>query len=255
MSYNQHITPPYGAGHVIPDSANYFLPSEFPIASLSAGIAAVNRFRDIYYLHASSTVYHNYADPDIVLTPYATDLPSALVLAQELIQSFVAHNVNVGVHNFAGIPLFSSKLTDTLLVGLGMLQGAPYTLSMKSQYYYIDVGENSTVMRFMLSTPFLGVATSPYVASAIPRPGLQWTNNGFRYEADAVVVFFSKPIQPAALTPPDIVITGPTTILTQGYQWENDRVLSVGVINMATAQYSLDIFGVADQFGNGIVSA
>jgi hypothetical protein len=255
MSYNQHITTPYGAGHVVPDTVNYFLPTEFPLASLSAGIAAVNRFRDIYYLHSSSTVYHNYADPDLILTPYATDLPSALALAQELIQSFVAHNVNVGVHNFAGIPLFSSKLIDTLSVGLGMLQGAPYSLSMRSQYFYIDVGENSTVMRFMTTIPFSGVATPPYVASAIPKPGLQDTNNGFRYEADAVVVYFSKPIQPAALTPPDIVITGPTTILTQGYQWENDRVLSIGVINMATAQYSLDIFGVTDLFGNDIVSA
>ena len=255
QSYNQHITTPYGAGHLVPDTVNYFLPVDFPLATLAAGIAAVNRFRDIYYYHASSRVFHHYPDPDLVQSPYATDLPSALALAQELIQSFVAHNVNVGVHNIAGAQLFSSKIVDTLSIGLGMLQGTSYTLSIQSQYLFTDVGENSVPMRFTSSIPFSGVATPPYVASAIPRPGLQETNTGLRFESDAVLVFFSKPIRPAVLTPTDIVITGPTTIVTQGYQWENNRLLSIGVINMATAQYALDIFGVQDLFGNAIVSA
>ena len=136
-----------------------------------------------------------------------------------------------------------------------MLNGASYTLSANSQYFFTDVGENSVPMRFSTSAPFIGVAMPPYVASAISRSGLQDTNNGLRFEQDAVVVFFSKPIRPSVLTSPDIVITGPTTIVTQGYQWENNRVLSVGVINVAAAQYSLDILGVQDLFGNNIVSA
>ena len=255
QSYNQHISHPYGAGHVVPDTINYFIPVDFPLASFDAGIAAVNRFRDVYLAHSSSMIFHNYADPNLVKSPYATDLVSAITLAQELIQSFAAHNLNVGVHTSTGISLFSSKLFDTLAVGLGMLNGASYTLSANSQYFFTDVGENSVPMRFSTSAPFIGVAMPPYVASAISRSGLQDTNNGLRFEQDAVVVFFSKPIRPSVLTSPDIVITGPTTIVTQGYQWENNRVLSVGVINVAAAQYSLDILGVQDLFGNNIVSA
>ena len=255
QSYNQHITTPYGAGHIVPDLINYFLPIEFPIATIASGITAVNRFRDLYLDHASSIVYHNYADPSLVETPYATDLPSAIALAQLLMQSFTNHNMNVGVHNFAGIPLFSSKLYDTLSINLGMINGVTYNASANSQYSYIDVGEGSSPYRFSFSSSFTGLARSPYVASAIPKSGLVSDGTEVKLEQDAVVVFFSKPIQQVDLSPSDISIVGPTNMLIQGFEWVNDRVLSIGVINMATAQYSLDIFGVQDKQGNQIVSA
>jgi hypothetical protein len=255
-SYNQHIIPvPYGAGHIVTDVINYFLPSEFPQATMASAIAAVNRVRDVYLDHASSTVYHNFPDPNLIRSPYATDFPSAVALADALINSFSNHNLNVGVHNTAGAPLYSAKLYDTLSVGLGMMNGAPYQLSAQSQYFFIDIRENTVPMRFLISAPFIGVEPPPFVASAIPKTGIVETNNGVRFEQDAVIVFFSKPIQPAALIPPDIVITGPPGLVTQGFEWVDSRVLSIGVIGMAKAQYSLDIFGVQDLFGNGIVSA
>jgi hypothetical protein len=255
QSYNQHITTPYGAGHVQPDFINYFLPSEFPVASLASAIAAVNRVRDIYLDHASSTVYHNYPDPNLVRMRYATDLPSAVLLLERLTNSFTAHNVNVGVHNSAGVSLYSAKLYDTLQIDLGMLNGAAYQVKAQSQYSFIDVRNGTVPRRFMIQAPFIGVEPPPFVASAIPKIGVVDTNNGVRWEQDAVQVYFSKPIRPAALTPADIVITGPPGLLTKGSEWVDDRVLSINVIGMAKAQYSLDIYGVQDLYGNEIVSA
>jgi hypothetical protein len=254
-SYNQHITVPYGAGHVVPDLTNYFLPVEFSGPTVNAAITAVNRFRDLYFDHASSTLYHNYADPNLVMAPYAVDVPSAIELAQLLINSFVQHNANVGVHNFAGIQLFSSKLCDVLSVNLSMNNDATYNISASSQYFFINAGNSASPLRFSFSSSFIGVATSPYVASAIPQTGIVNTGGELRLQQDAVIVFFSKSIQQVDLAPTDISITGPTNILTQGFEWMNDRVLSIGIINMATAQYALDIFGVQDKQGNQIVSA
>jgi hypothetical protein len=254
QSYNQHITAPYGAGHIQPDLTNYFLPSEFPQASLASAIAAVNRVRDIYYDHSSSTVYHNFADPNLIFTPYATDLPSAVQLLQNLTSSFIAHNINVGVHNSAGVALYSAKLFDTLQINLGMLSRAAYQVQAQSQYSFISQA-SSTPTRFMLQAPFVGVEPPPFVASAIPRIGIVDTNNGVRWEQDAIQVYFSKPVRPAALTPTDIVITGPPGLIMQGSEWVDNRVLSINVTGMASAQYSLDVFGVQDLFGNAIVSA
>ncbi len=254
-SYNQHITVPFGAVHITPDVTNYFLSTDFPSADLDSAITAVNRFRDVYLQHASSTVYHHFADPSLVTRPYATDLPSAVSLANDLVSSFIAHNANAGVHITAGVPLFSAKLFDILALTLGMQIGVVYQLSIKSQYYFIDVGHHSVPMKFGVSTAFTGSGKNPYVASAIPKPGLVDTNNGLRMEQDSVLVFFSKPIQVATLDSSNIIITGPTNIVTQGYEWVGNRVLNVGVINMSTAQYSLDILDVQDIFGNEIVSA
>lgn len=253
QSFNQHVTTPYGAGHLATDIIDHFTPSDFPSPNLSSAISAVNKFNAVYTAHASSLAYHNFADPGLV-TGNATDLPSAVSLAQSLISSFIAHNINVGIHTFAGVPLFSAKLYDTLNINLGMLNLAPYLLTAQSQYSFIDAGGRDVPTRCSLSASFIGVADSPYVASAIPRPGLVSTNNGVALEQDAIIVFFSKPIQPSVLTPPDIVITGPTAIGIEGYDWVNSRVLNLSVTNMATAQYSLDILGVQDPFGNIIVS-
>ncbi len=253
-SFNQHNMAPYGAGHLALDIINHFAPSDFPSPSLSSAIVAVNKFKTVYLAHASSTAYHNYADPDLITSANATDLPSAVALAQSLISSFMTHNVNVGVHTSAGVPLFSAKLFDTLDIGLGMLDAAPYLFTAQSQYFFIDVGENRVPTRCSLSASFIGLAESPYVASAIPRPGLVSTNNGVALEQDAIIVYFSKPIQPSVLAPTDIVITGATVIGVEGYDWVNSRVLNISVTNMATAQYSLDILGVQDPFGNVIVS-
>jgi len=332
-SYNQHITTPYGAGHLTPDVTNYFLPTEFPGPSIALSINAINRFRSIYLSHASSTIYHHYADPNLVTTPDAIDLSSAIELAQLLMNSFTSHNLNVGVHNFAGYQLFSSKLYDTLSMNLDMTNGAVYNVSANSQYYYIDIGEKSSPSRFSIQYPFTGLATPPYVASAIPKIGLISAGQDLRFEQDQILVFFSKPIQQVNLLYSDILISniqiwsadstsiqitvststtfvsgqtviisgvngtveandtwvitpidsfnfvlngsvfvnaysgggsvqqmsitiiGPSNIKIQGFEWVDERTLSLGVMNMSTAQYSLEVFNVQDTSGNLIASA
>jgi hypothetical protein len=252
LSFNQHVTAPYGAGHLVPDVTNHFLVTDLPGPTLASVITAVNKVQQVYFNHASSIIYHNYPDPDLVTGPLAVDFPSAVILAEALITSFVAHNINVGVHVTAGVPLFSSKLFDTVSFNLNMLEGASYALTVQSQYSYIDVGEHSVPTRFTASSSFVGVAIPPYVASAIPKQGIVMTNNGVRFEQDAIIIFFSKVIQPAAA--PNFVIS-PLGIQTMGFEWVNTRVLSLGVVDMQTAQYMLDVYGVQDPYGNAIESA
>ena len=257
QSYNQHTTTPYGAGHLVSDVINHFITADFPGPTVASVVGSVNRFRDVYLAHASSTIYHHYADPALITSPYATDLPSALVLTQKLLQSFVAHNINVGVHVSAGISLFSSKIYDTFVIGLGMLAGASYTMSTQSQYFYIDVGENSSPMRFTVVASFIGTAVTPYVASAIPKSAIVNTNNGVRFEKDAVIVYFSTPIQPAAAPVITIIPPGATPApVMQGFEWVNNRVLNIALTGMITSpSYTLDVSAVQDPYCNAIESA
>ncbi len=261
-SFYDHNNPPYGAGHVTPDTVNFFVPSDFPVTTLASTLTALNRYRDVYYSHSQSTIYHNFADPNPVLLPYAVDIPSAVTLASALISSFTKHNANVGVHFYAGIAVFSANLLDTLVLGFeGLQNGAQYMVSTSLQNVFIDVGEGSKTKKFAVSAGFVGQAVPPYVASALTQSGLQISPTGLSFEQDSVTVWFSKPLQeiPVGTAPGPssgyITITGAPGLNVLGTSWVSNLVLSVGVSGMTASSYSLDVLGVEDQFGNSIAEA
>lgn len=261
-TFTDHNRPPYGAVHVTPDTVNYFVPSDYPTSTLESTLTSLNRYRDVYYSHSQSTVYHNFADPNPVVLPYAVDIPSAVTLAIALIDSFVKHNANVGVHFSAGVPVFSANLLDTIVLGFaGMKAGASYTVNTSLQNVFVDAGEGTKTKKFPVSCGFIGQAVPPYVASALTQSGLTTSPTGVSFEQDSVTVWFSKPLQqvPVGTAPAThsgyITITGASGLNILGTVWTNDLVLNVGVSGMTASSYSLDVLDVADEFGNGIAEA
>jgi len=255
-SYQFHNIAPYEAGHKILDIVNVLVPGDFPSGSLGSLLVSLNRFRDVYLLHARSTTYHNVADPNLVTLPYATDAATAFRLLTALVDSFRNHNLNAGVHNSAGANIYSSKVDDTLVIDVpGMKELGAYTVSATVRNTFIDAKEGPRLRRFGLTAQFLGVAQPPYIASAIPKSGVVQTNEGIRFEQDAVILFFSKPIQRVPLAPiTNVTITGPAGLNILGSSWIDDKVASLSVIGMTSANYTIDVLGIQDIFGNAIVS-
>jgi len=254
-SYQFHNGNQYGAGHKILDIVNIFLPNDFPNGSFQSLLNSINRVRDVYYLHSQSTTYHNFPDSNPVLLPYATDIPSALRLALALTNSFIQHNANVGVHNFAGAQIYSAKIEDTLVIDVpGMKELLPYTMSATVRNTFIDVLEGQRLKRFNLTASFEGDAQPPYIASAIPKSGVVMTDMGPKFEQDAVLLFFSKPIQTVPLAPSNLTVTGPPGLQVLASSWIDPQVVSLSVIGMTSAMYTIDVSGIQDVFGNPIVS-
>lgn len=259
-SYLLHINSAVGADHILTDSVDIIQSGELPGPNLPSAIAAINRFRDVFYAHASSTTYHYFADPNslFILAPYATDYSSALNLTQQLVSLFIQHNANMGIHISAGAQVYSSKLLDSVSVVLpGMQDSSIYTLRCTTQRTFIDVALTDIPPQgvFSFTAPFTGVADPLFVASAIPKTAVTDTDNGVRFEDDSIIIFFSKPVQRVPVSGSNLEISGPGNLLTKQTVWSDDRVLNVGVIGMMQSQYSLDVVGIQDEFGNSIKSA
>lgn len=258
VAFKTHLSE-YGVGagpvHKSTDTLDSFPDSALPGMSEASIVAAVNLLKQLFNAHAagdpSQQPYHFFsALSDQVRDADATDMASAAALSHRLADAVRDHRANRSTHASSGRQLQFAQRYDGLTVSYGGLRdGAPYELGASLKR--APSGDHS-FPPYELRFPLRGVASPPFLASAVPElatavPG--------RLARDTLSVFFSKPMQRAPVGPPNLVFTGPSGLLAGPSYWRDDRVLSVQVRGMAySAQYGMDVEGLSDPFGNEIQS-
>jgi hypothetical protein len=265
-AYSLHInaSPTIGAGHQATDTTNTVNVGNYVlIPSLSAAIAAANTFYVLLDHHMQSSVFHFQADNDIVVGPLASDISTLSALVSNIRTKFLAHNIRIGPHSSAGWKVYGAPLFDTLVVNLDtMVDSSDYTLTTNLRSVYHDNAAGDPVpgspnrvlgaefTQFLnLSVPFLGSATYPSLASALPRIGIVDTGSGIQFESDTVEVFFSKPMRQVPLNQTNLFLMG-GSIVVGNASWNSPNMASIVVSNMSTVSYSLEAIGLTDEAGN-----
>lgn len=250
-AYRWHNQPPGGAVHKELDLVNFLLDSDFPSESLSSVISSLNRLRDVYDLHSASETYHQDPDPDPVTIPYATDLASAVALAQDLSDSFRAHNLSGSVHLSPGADYLSHSLYETVSVSSGAVaDGEHFVLDMDIVGSFRDARNGDVAAPASVRIPFRGSSYLSYLAAAVPRSGLLYTSSGMRLLPDSLVSFFSGPMSLGPVGPSNLISDPPLS--TSGSSWTSPTSLSTVVNGMTATAYSLEAVGLRDSGGNQV---
>lgn len=262
-SYRQHIVPG-AAGHQVTDDVNLVTFGDYAFLPLSSAMSSVNGVRTKVMSHMASAIYHYHADPSMVTAPEATDLDSLMALVADLTAVLSDHLVKVGPHLFSGYRMVSAPVFDTVRVLCGgMVDGGAQVLSggLTDLHVYnglprVPAPSEAVPVSHSLqvSTPFLGLAVRPSLASALPRSGLQVDADGIehqRYLADAVELFFSKPMREVPLDSSNVPVVG-GSIQQKEAAWASPLVASVTVIKMEPINYSVSAVGLSDLAGNAV---
>jgi len=256
-AYSNHLT---GAGHQETDITNVVGYGNYAVLPLASTLTIVNVFKGIFNSHISSAIYHYHKDPNFIYTPDATDLNSLTRLVDTIRRIYLSHNFNLGSHSSPGYKIISAYLYDQLVVGCGMLNGESHILTgslvaeIEDNGLLSSPGDPVPEYRvisdsFDLSYSFVGLATRPSLASAIPKSGVVLTDDGLSFESDAVEVYFSKPMYQVDLNSTNLSVTG-SGVLQKNTEWIGDRAASIEVSNMTTASYNVQAVGLTDEAGN-----
>ncbi len=254
-----------GAVHQNLDIVNLISGSDYPGPKLSTILTSINKIRSVLISHMGNSTVHYHRDPlvdQLTKVPPATDLDSVAALLGALRDIYVAHNLSVGPHLARGPRIVSAPIFNALEVtASNVVDGQTLTFNAQVHDIYREnlagdllphpTGVDKT-HSLTLSIPFVGIATAPYVASAVAKNGVRITNSGPVFESDSVQVFFSKPMFQVPLTPSNLSITG-GVLLQQGAGWISDSVASVGVTNMRSLSYTVSASGLTDLAGNTIL--
>lgn len=263
MSYVWHISSS-GAQHQVQDTVNTIPGVDYPGASLSEAIDAVNFLRSRLISHMADETFHFHKDPaiDAILkSPEATDFDSAVALMAALRDTYAVHSQAVGPHLEAGPRISSAPLLTVLRVGLDDMTdlsemsvigslNSTYRDNLAGESNPYPIGKNGLVPLTM-DLRFIGLAVPPSIASAIPRIGLLDMDSGTSFVSDMVQVFFTKPMSESLLGPGDLSLTGPG-VLQRSSTWILPDVMGVVVSNMRSASYTVTSSGLADSAGNQV---
>lgn len=272
FAFNTHISGVV-AGHEQPDSYNNFTSGAFT-PDLQDIIDRANSLKVSINAHFGNlqAPFHLHADPRIVTAPDATDLPSLVFLLDQMRTAYVQHNQE-GPHFWPGYRVYNASLLDTLVVPTRrMVDGVAYTLSGTVQSSFLNLpgnGEVGTLYPYQtgytpryfgdrglpavrLSMGFTGMASRPSLASALPKSGLEFGDDGeLHFESDQVEVYFSKPMAMVPLDPSNLPVTG-GSLLQKESDWVDSRTVSVRVISMEAIPYMVVAVGLTDEAGNPI---
>lgn len=264
MSYTWHISPS-GAEHQVQDTVNFIPGVDYPGASLSEAIDAVNFFRSRLVAHMADETFHFHRDPavDAILKiPEATDFNSAVVLMGALRDAYAIHSQSVGPHLEAGPRVSSAPLWTVLRVELDDmtdLSEMSVTGSLNSTYRDNVAGGQSPypagkngLVPLTMDLRFIGLAVPPSIASAVPRIGLLDTDSGTSFVSDMVHVFFTKSMSESLLGTGNLAVTGPG-VLQRASSWILPDVMGIVVSNMGSASYTVTSSGLADSAGNQVI--
>lgn len=243
--------------HVTIDTADVLPLNTYPTHSLISIVAALNVMINYYNLHVSGIQFHRIVTgDDIVEFPDAYDLESATTLAELLARKFKSHVANSIVHKAPGLRQLTDVMKDMLAISIdGALDGSVCNFSINTHTSVSD-GTN-----FLLQTPvslsgqFMVTQDPPYIASSLPRIALQIQDYQFSYGADALDIYFSKPLLTQPLQPSDIHLAGPSGFTLSEPSWVDPRVLSVPMVGMVSnSTYTLDVIHIQDIWNNPIAS-
>lgn len=264
IAYSTHINPMSGAVHQAQDTINTIVASDFAKLPLSSIFIAANSLKIKINSHVMSAVFHFQQDQDIIIAPNATDEESLVNLIVDIRRVISEHNVRIGPHSSPGRKMISAPLFDKLKIEPGsMINGEVYSLSGRLRKSFIYNGSavmfqfvgNRPVIIFIkdlaLSGGFIGLATRPSLASAVPRPGLIPTEEGIAFSTDSMDVFFSKPMALLPLDPSRLSVSG-GTIIQKETEWVNPEVASMRVARMESIPYAVTAVNLTDRSGNAI---
>lgn len=276
FAYSKHLSPtPVGAGHLLVESQYFVVPSDYvtttdlPTLTYKANILKMKLNGHL----KNANVHTNVGGR--VMSPDAFDFPSLVRLLAEMRTVFVVHNESgdfeatagnpprrPGRHNTPGLPFLVTKLMTAFVFDFdGMMDNTVHRLRARVADAKWDLlWRRPTSSPVILDTEFLGFATRPSVASALPRPGLIFHEDRegklfYSFEPDSIEVYFSKRMQKTELnggTGSSISITGGSLVLNKA-DWVDERTASVRVAQMEQISYTLNAAGLVDTAGNPIV--
>jgi len=267
FAFSQHVSgfPNTGAGHQNIDFMNNPVYAVSP--TLEDAIISVNSFVINLNNHMSSNFYHFQSDFDIVQAPIASDMDTLVALVAEIRKKFLAHNIKLGVHSAPGWRIYSARLFDGIIIETdSMIDSMTYTFSANFKDVYHDNSDGDLTPgtfdgrhlgadhhhQVSIQFPIEGVASTPSLASALPRPGIVDTDAGVRLEADTVEVYFSKPMYQVPLDSSNLVLTG-GSIVVKEMSWRDPQVVSIRVTSMEPISYTLQAVGLTDTAGNAVI--
>lgn len=234
--------------------------ADMATSDVPASIPVVNGLRARLVAHMSSGVYHYSPDFNLPSVPDATDEESLIRLMVAVRDAVAGHDVIVGPHSSQGYRVVSAPANDVILVGTRfMTAGGEHRVSGPVGDLYVDSGVYLPVPvppvvrthEGRLSVAFTGLAQRPSLASALPRQGLSFSSSGFRLEADAVEVYFSKPMAMVALDSSNLQLTG-GSIIQGATSWTGPDTAEAAVQRMEPVVYSVSASGLTDEAGNPI---
>lgn len=275
VAFNRHRTNGgSGSGHERDDNTNVISSGLFN-SDLPSIISAANNLKDALNGHTQNFggPFHVHADPRMVTSPDATDIQSLFRLVKDIGDTYLLHN-SEGPHFQPGYRIYNEILLDTIRIETSsMVDEVQYQINgpIRSSalqipgsgeigtpfvYYsvtYTRYAGDLTLNKIDLSIPFIGCATRPALASALPKSGLDFGDDGeLNFESDQVEVYFSKPMARVVVDPTNLPITG-GSIIQKESDWINDRIVSIRVVNMSAIPYSVVALGLTDVAGNAVI--
>lgn len=274
VAFNHHISS-LSASHENPDIIDFIM-SGITAPDIAVMIVKANELKYKLNNHVGNItgIYHIHADSRKVTTTDAVDLRSLSSVVASIRDVYISHNES-GPHSRPGIVVYNARYFDTIDIFIpGMMDSSFYSLNGKVNNSYLslpgngEIGkeynfQNSTVLRFTgdiatsildIAVPFIGIATIPSLASAVPRSGIEISDDlKLHFESDKIEVYFSKEMSMTPLDFSNIKITG-GSIIQKSANWISNRVASIQVVNMEKIAYSITATGLKDEAGNMVQS-
>jgi hypothetical protein len=223
-----------------------------PGTTLSDLISSANLLKLRILTHSTTAEYHgNVADYQVFSTPDAVDLSTLLDLIGSLANYFIRHTQNEFIHQGLRLSWLSAGLSDQIITSEpNQLIGQPYQLTFKANVLVSDNETGNTNDIFYgLSDVIIGLDYPPYVAVALPVPGLRLEFNGEVIRSDEVEVYFSKAIDTKQSFSYSFTSVAPPLEVTS-FKWPSPTRLLFNVNKMRQKSYSLSLTGLKDTVGN-----
>lgn len=240
------------AVHVVPDTVNVFPGGSRPF--VSTNIAAANALKSVLNNHVQSITYHFIADTEnLITTPDATDFESLQTLMKSILDSYLSHVVSTSAHKSVSLQSLASGLTDTIEVQFESPKDAEiYTNNLRALTKIIDNANGRNIFHNVdPQSSFIGISSTPQIASAFTEIGLQPTYEEGKFLApDWIQGFVSKPMRQQELLPSNVAIPG---VIIKRLMWINERVIGVSVTDMSSISYNITVTGLFDTTGNPIL--
>jgi hypothetical protein len=254
-AFNRHIV---FTGHQQPDYVNTVIPTDYAVLPLSGILDSINSIRAKIINHMSNSLFHYFADMDLIRYPIATDMVSFIALVSDIQRVLSAHTQRVGPHSVATPKIISAPLFNRYQSNLADVKdGTQYNIvgNLRSHYEWnglqFPVIKHDTISNVPVNINMTGIAIRPSLASAVPKSGVVFENNELKLEPDSVDIFFSKSMHKVPLTSSNIQLTG-GDLQQKDSKWTSDSAASVVVAKMQIMTYNVTIVGLTDVAGNSL---
>jgi hypothetical protein len=269
QAYKMHISydvyPLLGALHKNPDVTNTVSLSDYATdMSLSALIQKANQLKLKIDAHMTSELYHYGADVPIEASD-AVDSESLEKLMLSLRHHLSRHNssgfsqirdtvpTTKSLHAHPGAGIVSANIGNLVVVSFdGAVNGNSLIFKAPVLKMWKDNRSNvvERVVSGSINIDFIATDSLPVLTSAVARPGFSTLSPSPYLMSDTIELYMSKPMRNQVISiGTNVVITGAPIVASDAW-WTNDRTISIQVLNMLAATYSIEASNMRDFAGN-----